>query len=68
MTETTALGAAMAAGSAIGIWDLDNVDEKVTTDVFTPAVSEKDRDERFTVWKEAVKRSMKWASSPDKPG
>ena len=41
MTETTALGAAMAAGSAegIGVWDLTNV-HSTGNDIFRPAISE----------------------------
>jgi glycerol kinase len=46
MTETTALGAAMAAGSAegIGVWDLTNL-QGVGSDIFRPAISE---DGKFT--------------------
>ena len=43
MTETTALGAAMAAGNAEGInvWSLDSLDQNtITSDKFTPAISE----------------------------
>jgi glycerol kinase len=41
MTETTALGAAMAAGSADGVqvWDLTNL-QAVGNDTFRPAISE----------------------------
>lgn len=68
MPETTALGAAMAAGHAIGVWNLENEDTKVTTDVFTSSVSEAERDERFDRWKEAVKRCMHWVPSGQKEG
>lgn len=39
MTETTALGAAMAAGAAegIGVWDLTTL-KPLTTDDFTPSI------------------------------
>jgi glycerol kinase len=43
MTETTALGAAMAAGNAegVGVWNLDCLDQNtITSDVFTPNVTE----------------------------
>jgi glycerol kinase len=43
MTETTALGAAMAAGNAEGIdvWSMDSLDQNsITSDTFSPAVSE----------------------------
>lgn len=41
MLETTALGAAIAAGNAKGVevWDLDSLQE-VPSDVFIPALSE----------------------------
>ena len=41
MPETTALGAAMAAGHALGIWRLDADGAKVTTDTFTASITEK---------------------------
>ena len=43
MTETTALGAAMAAGNAegVGVWNLDSLDQSaITSDVFNPSISE----------------------------
>jgi len=41
MAETTALGAAMAAGSAEGIevWDLNNI-QPVPCDIFNPLIAE----------------------------
>ena len=68
MPETTALGAAMAAGHAIGVWNLENEDTKVTTDTFTSSITEEDRDDRFSRWKEAVKRSMHWVPSNQQEG
>lgn len=44
MPETTALGAAMAAGSAegVGVWSLDSKDlSNITTDTFNPCIREK---------------------------
>jgi glycerol kinase len=43
MAETTALGAAMAAGSAegIGVWDLQRENpDSVISDAFQPSISE----------------------------
>jgi len=41
MPETTALGAAMAAGHCIGVWSLKPEDlTAITTDVFTPHITE----------------------------
>ncbi|XP_046456345.1 glycerol kinase-like isoform X1 [Daphnia pulex] len=68
MTETTALGAAMAAGNAEGIdvWSLDSLDQNsITSDTFTPAVSESDRGSRYTRWKDAVKRTLGWETILD---
>lgn len=44
MTETTALGAAMAAGSAEGIavWDMSDI-HTVPCDTFLPSISEDGR-------------------------
>ena len=41
MAETTALGAAMAAGAAenIGIWDLSDLQSN-PSDIFSPKISE----------------------------
>ena len=44
MPETTALGAAMAAGAAEGVnvWSLNEGDlATITTDTFTPSITEK---------------------------
>ncbi|XP_020903631.2 glycerol kinase isoform X1 [Exaiptasia diaphana] len=63
MPETTALGAAMAAGAAKGIevWELNPEDKsQINTDVFKPAMDIKDRDGHYNKWKKAVKRCMKW--------
>ncbi|KAL0273894.1 UNVERIFIED_CONTAM: hypothetical protein PYX00_006465 [Menopon gallinae] len=64
MTETTALGVAMAAGQAEGIeiWDLDNIHSSYS-DVFKPAISNAERDIRYSKWKSAVERSFDWDSS-----
>jgi len=68
MPETTALGAAMAAGNALDIWVMDNEDAQVVTDTFTALVGQKERDDRFRRWKEAVKRSMHWVPASNEEG
>ncbi|XP_077986009.1 glycerol kinase-like isoform X1 [Glandiceps talaboti] len=61
MPETTALGAAMAAGYAIGVWSLAAEDlTAITTDTYTPVITQEERDARYGKWKLAVQRSMKW--------
>ncbi|XP_018901163.2 glycerol kinase 3 isoform X2 [Bemisia tabaci] len=60
MAETTALGAAMAAGNAAGVdvWDLEQT--QGNADFFYPVILEEDRDNRYYKWKMAVKRSFGW--------
>ncbi|KAG0424847.1 hypothetical protein HPB47_027948, partial [Ixodes persulcatus] len=68
MSETTALGAAIAAGAAEGIdvWSLDsNKFPSVTTDVFEPSILPTERESRYAKWKDAVRRSMHWQDTPD---
>lgn len=63
MRETTALGAAIAAGLAVGVWnsinDLKDVNVDGTT-VFKPKASEEERDKRFARWSKAVEMSKGW--------
>ncbi|XP_076060393.1 glycerol kinase 1 isoform X2 [Oratosquilla oratoria] len=70
MTETTALGAAMAAGAAkgIGVWDLSKM-PPTTTDNFTPSILPEEREARYDKWHMAVERCMGWELPREKqPG
>ncbi|XP_076262781.1 glycerol kinase 3-like isoform X3 [Rhynchophorus ferrugineus] len=62
MLETTALGAAIAAGSAQGVevWDAKKI-QATPNDIFVPSISENGKDMKYTRWKMAIKRSMGWA-------
>ncbi|XP_076635354.1 glycerol kinase 3 isoform X1 [Colletes latitarsis] len=65
MPDITALGAAMAAGSAEGIevWEFEGEEvETVTTDTFLPTTTPEERDARYKKWKMAVERSLGWAA------
>lgn len=65
MTETTALGAAMAAGMAKGIdcWKVPSLKEQNNVyDVFEPNIPEQERQRLHSRWQEAVKRSFSWKS------
>jgi glycerol kinase len=64
VAETTALGAAYAAGLAQGVWDsLNAVREHWTADrTFEPAMSEAARDTRYAGWQRAVERARGWAA------
>ena len=63
MLETTALGAAIAAGFAIGVWEsfeeLKSMNTVGTT-VFTPKIEKEERDARFARWEKAVDMCKGW--------
>jgi len=62
VSETTSLGAAYAAGLAVGFWsDLDELKEHWAEDKrWLPTVGQKDRAERYRGWQKAVQRTLGW--------
>lgn len=60
--ETTALGAAYAAGLASGLWkNVEELRENWTVDhVFTPQWDEEKREAGYRGWRKAVQRAMHW--------
>jgi glycerol kinase len=62
VAETTALGAAYAAGLATGVWgSLDDLRANWHEDRrWEPQMSGDERARRLTVWKRAVERSFGW--------
>ncbi|MCK4451131.1 MAG: glycerol kinase GlpK [Anaerolineae bacterium] len=66
--ETTALGAAYAAGLATGLWSgLDELRANWCVDrVFEPQWDEARREEAYAGWKKAVERSRGWVGENDK--
>jgi len=62
ITETTALGAAYAAGIAVGVWkNQEDLREYWQEDrVWKPTMEEVERDRLYKGWKKAVKRSFDW--------
>ena len=62
VSETTALGAAYAAGLAQGYWeDTNELKEKWKEDIsFEPSISEEKRNELYRWWKKAVEKSKGW--------
>ena len=60
--ETTALGAAYAAGLAVGFWkDLDELRANWREDTrWDPEMDAAEREERMRQWKRAVTRSFDW--------
>jgi glycerol kinase len=61
--ETTALGAAYAAGLAVGYWrDTDDLRHNWgVTHTWTPAMADEQRVSLTASWRKAVKRSFGWA-------
>ena len=62
ITETTALGAAYAAGLAVGFWQDTNALRAnwIEDKRWTPAMNEIDRDSRYATWKLAVQKALGW--------
>ncbi|XP_016411172.1 glycerol kinase-like isoform X2 [Sinocyclocheilus rhinocerous] len=66
MPETTALGAAMAAGAAEGVsvWSLTPEDlTEVTSEKFEPQINPEESELRYARWKKAVQRAMNWETT-----
>jgi len=65
VAETTALGAAYAAGLAVGFWkDLDELRANWGRDKeWQPAMDAKRREKLYSGWKKAVTRTFDWVES-----
>jgi len=65
MRETTALGAAIAAGLTVGVWksldDFKDVNAQ-GTNTFSPNISSEEREKKFATWEKAVQMCRGWAS------
>lgn len=62
VTETTALGAAYAAGLAVGFWrDMAEIQQQWSIDkVWKPGMSRETRTKLYHGWQKAVARSLEW--------
>ena len=62
VAETTALGAAYAAGIAVGFWDgeQDVIDNWAEAKRWTPSMHEDERARLYRNWKKAVTRTFDW--------
>ena len=60
--ETTALGAAYAAGIAVGFWEgeQDVIDNWAEDKRWEPAMEDETRDRYMRLWKKAVERTLDW--------
>jgi glycerol kinase len=65
VTETTALGAAYAAGLAVGFWkDLQQIQQQWALDKrWRPAMPAAKREQLYASWQKAVRRSFDWLSA-----
>jgi glycerol kinase len=62
VNETTALGAAYAAGLAVGVWEsTEEIRANWSADkTWQPSMSAEDRDEQLAAWNKAVERTYNW--------
>ncbi|CAI9403829.1 glycerol kinase GlpK [Aestuariimicrobium sp. T2.26MG-19.2B] len=62
VAETTALGAAYAAGIAVGYWsgEQDVIDNWAEDKRWEPNMDPEDRDRQYRLWKKAVTRTFDW--------
>ena len=62
IVETTALGAAYAAGLAVGYWnDRDELESKWAEDKrWTPKMEDSERERQMRMWSKAVTRTFDW--------
>lgn len=67
VTETTALGAAYAAGLGVGFWpDLNELRKNWAEDhTWQPAMAPETRDKGYQNWKKAVERTFNWVDEPE---
>jgi glycerol kinase len=64
VTETTALGAAYAAGLATGVWSstADLISNWGIGKTWTPRMPEQKREAYYASWQKAVSRAFDWVT------
>jgi glycerol kinase len=69
IAEVSALGAAYAAGLAVGFWrDLDELRSMDSAPRrWEPRISERDRAAGLARWHKAIDRSLRWVERDDSP-
>ncbi|MBW2545163.1 MAG: glycerol kinase, partial [Deltaproteobacteria bacterium] len=62
VSETTALGAAYAAGLAVGFWsNLGELKQNWSEEKrWLPGMEQKEREERYSGWQKAVQKTFGW--------
>ncbi len=68
VAETTALGAAYAAGLAVGFWaEVEDLRANWAKDKeWTPKLDEKVREKEYKLWKKAVTRTFDWVEAEER--
>jgi glycerol kinase len=66
-TDQVALGAAFAAGIAVGFWsgEQDVIDRRVEDKRWTPAMDPDERARQLRLWRKAVTRTFDWVEDPE---
>ena len=59
-TETTSMGAALAAAKTVGLWSLDNLEDNKGSKSFQPSITTEVRNKKFKKWEKAISRSLNW--------
>ncbi len=67
IVETTALGAAYAAGLTVGIWqNLENLSKYWKEQLrWTPSMDDEERQEKIIFWRKAVSRTLNWTEKKE---
>lgn len=68
MRETTALGAAIAAGFAVGVWKSFDQLKEINSEgrfIFKPKITQKASDRMYRKWTKAVEMSRGWQDDED---
>lgn len=65
--ETTAMGAAFAAGLAVGFWkDMNEIKDLWSVSAtFTPSMTEAERSKNWNGWQKAITKSLDWVEEED---
>lgn len=65
--ETTAIGAAFAAGLAVGVWrDVDEIRELWSvSETFEPSMDDSERQHYWKGWQKAISKSIGWIENED---
>ena len=67
IVETTALGAAYAAGLTVGVWkDIESLKSYWKEQLrWTPTMDDKEREKKVRFWKKAVSRTLDWETGKE---